>query len=77
VYVHHISVRPAHQRRGCGDALLAAIRDIARAEGIAKIALDVWSFNATAKAFFAAQGFAAENERLSMEVALMQPARRV
>src|SRR5882672_10515374 len=64
LYLHHISVRPAHRRRGCGRALLAAVRAAGADMGIGLITLDVWTFNDEARAFFAREGFAPYNERL-------------
>jgi diamine N-acetyltransferase len=59
VYLHHVSVRP-----GVGAALLAAVRAAGSEAGITLIALDVWTFNGDARAFFARHGFTAYNERL-------------
>ena len=64
IYLHHLSVNPAHRRHGVGSALIAAVRAAATEIGIALIALDVWTFNEEARAFFRRRGFAAYNERL-------------
>jgi ribosomal protein S18 acetylase RimI-like enzyme len=64
VYVHHISVRPAHRRRGIGRALLEAVQAAASKRDIRMISLDVWTFNAGARAFFSLSGFEARSERL-------------
>lgn len=64
IYLHHISVKPACRRHGVGSALIAAVRAAAAEIGIALIALDVWTFNEEARAFFRRHGFAAYNERL-------------
>jgi ribosomal protein S18 acetylase RimI-like enzyme len=64
VYIHHVSVRPQFRRRGVGTALLAAVRTAASDAGLTLIALDVWTFNDVARAFFARHGFTAYNERL-------------
>jgi ribosomal protein S18 acetylase RimI-like enzyme len=64
VYVHQIGVRAAHRRLGVGAALLAAVRAEAASRNVALLALDVWSFNADARAFFQRQGFAPYNERM-------------
>ena len=64
VYVHQIGVRAAHRRRGVGAALIAAVRAEAASRNVALLALDVWSFNADARAFFQRQGFAPYNERM-------------
>lgn len=65
VYLHHISVSPNYQRRGIGTALMSAISAVAKARGSGRIALDVWTANEAARAFFRAQGFLPYNERLA------------
>jgi ribosomal protein S18 acetylase RimI-like enzyme len=64
IYLHHLSVRPAHRRHGVGSALLGAVRTAAAEAGIALVALDVWTFNDAARAFFRRHGFAAYHERM-------------
>jgi ribosomal protein S18 acetylase RimI-like enzyme len=64
VYVHHLYVRPAFQRRGIGRALLDAARSVGAEQGIARLALDVWTFNEAARAFFRRYGLSPYNERL-------------
>ena len=64
VYIHGITVEPEFQRHGCGAALIWAVREVARAEGIPTVALDSWSFNRKAIAFFERQGFVAYNQRM-------------
>jgi GNAT superfamily N-acetyltransferase len=64
IYLHHISVRPAHRRNGLGRALIEALRAAAEERGVSLLALDVWSFNEEARAFFARRGFTPYNERL-------------
>jgi GNAT superfamily N-acetyltransferase len=64
VYLHHISVRPAHRGGGLGRALMEAVRAAAEERGVSLLALDVWSFNEEARAFFARRGFTPCNERL-------------
>jgi ribosomal protein S18 acetylase RimI-like enzyme len=68
VYVNHLAVAPAQRRRGYGSRLLRAVTDVARAEGVAGVALDVWAFNSAAQAFYAAQGFAPLQDRLWRDV---------
>jgi ribosomal protein S18 acetylase RimI-like enzyme len=68
IYLHQIGVRAAHRRHGVGAALIAAVRAEAASRNVALLALDVWSFNAAAKAFFQRQGFAPYNERLWSQV---------
>jgi ribosomal protein S18 acetylase RimI-like enzyme len=64
IYLHHISVRPAYRRQGVGSALIEAVRAAAAGTGVKLVALDVWTFNEEARAFFRRRGFAAYNERL-------------
>jgi len=68
VYIDQISVKPAYQRQGCGTALIQAVRELAREQGISTIAIDTWFFNEKAQAFFAREGFAMFNMRMWMEV---------
>jgi ribosomal protein S18 acetylase RimI-like enzyme len=68
IYIHQIGVRAAYRRRGAGAALLAAVRAEAASRNVALLTLDVWSFNADARAFFQRQGFAPCQERLWRDV---------
>jgi ribosomal-protein-alanine acetyltransferase len=52
-----VAVAAAHRRKGLGRALLAALLDQARAEGIAKIHLEVRKANHAARALYARWGF--------------------
>jgi GNAT superfamily N-acetyltransferase len=64
VFLHHISVRPTHRKRGLGRALMGAVRSAASERGISLLALDVWTFNDEARLFFRRQGFTSYIERL-------------
>ena len=64
LYIHHLSVNQEYQSQGVGQALMQAVLKVAQDHGISILALDVWSFNTKARAFFAAQGFAVYNETL-------------
>jgi GNAT superfamily N-acetyltransferase len=64
IYIHHVSVRAAHRRKGVATALIATLREAGRDLGIDMLALDVWTFNEDARPFFRRQGFTAYNERL-------------
>ncbi len=68
VYVHHISIQPRHQHKGYGEKLIQVVKALAHDKGITTIALDVWSFNTSARAFFAEQGFTVFNERMWTEI---------
>jgi len=64
IYVHQIGVRPDFQRRGVGRALLDAVKQHGKANGISLLTLDAWAFNAKALAFFRAYGLVDYNVRL-------------
>ena len=64
LYIHHISIPPRHQHKGYGEKLIQVVKALAHDNGITTIALDVWSFNTYARAFFAKQGFTVFNERM-------------
>jgi ribosomal protein S18 acetylase RimI-like enzyme len=64
IYVHEIGVREALRRRGVGRALLDAVKAYGKAGGIERIALDTWSFNEGALAFFQRYGLVPYNVRL-------------
>jgi GNAT superfamily N-acetyltransferase len=57
-------VRPAHRRKGIGEALLRAVRAAGEDHGITLLATDVWTFNEPARRFFARQGLAPYVEKL-------------
>lgn len=63
-YVHHVAVDATHRRAGVGSSLLRAVESEARARGLADIALDHWSFNSEASAFFSSLGFESYNVRM-------------
>ncbi len=68
VHIHHISIRPDFRRHGYGEKLIEAVKSLAKEKGIHLITLDVWSFNTTAQAFFAGQGFTNYNLRMWMNL---------
>lgn len=68
VYIDQIAVKPAYQRHGCGAALIQAVRELAKEQGITTVAIDTWFFNEKAQAFFASQGFTMFNQRMWMQV---------
>ena len=55
-------VAPTHRGQGIGDALVDAVTSWARAEGYARIRLDVADGNAPAVALYARKGFEATGE---------------
>jgi GNAT superfamily N-acetyltransferase len=64
LFVHQIGVLAAYRRKGAGAALVGALRLEADSRGIALLALDVWTFNEDARAFFLRQGFMPYTERM-------------
>ena len=73
LYIHQIGVDPAVRRRGIGRALLEAVEREATELGAQQVALDTWSFNATAQGFFTGCGYEVYNVRLRRR---LQPATR-
>jgi GNAT superfamily N-acetyltransferase len=69
LYVHAMAVSARSRGRGVGRALLAALRDAAAARGVAELSLDVYAFNAAARAFYLDAGFAPLRERLTLPLA--------
>jgi ribosomal protein S18 acetylase RimI-like enzyme len=68
IYVHHISVRPDARRRGVGSALLNAAKGRGKTLGITLLALDVWTFNDDARAFFRRYGLVSYNEKMWTQI---------
>ena len=64
--VDQISVRPAYHNKGYGHRLMQAVREVAAEQGIQRIQLDTYAFNANAQQFYANLGF----ERVSVRLAL-------
>jgi ribosomal protein S18 acetylase RimI-like enzyme len=64
IYVHEISVRETLRRRGVGRALMDAVKERGKELGFALIALDTWTFNEAALAFFQRYGLSPYNVRL-------------
>lgn len=57
LYVYQIGVDDEARRQGAGTALIAFIRDRARALGVTALQVEHWAFNARARDFFEACGF--------------------
>jgi ribosomal protein S18 acetylase RimI-like enzyme len=70
--LHHIVIKPEHQRKGLGDSLMKALMEEASKRSLKRIELDVWHFNDKARKFFARYGFATFNKR--MDVVLKEEA---
>jgi diamine N-acetyltransferase len=68
VYIQHLAVSQAHQRRGHGARLVQQVIDLAQSLGIQQLELDTWWFNANAREFFKRLGFAELNLRMGREL---------
>ncbi len=64
LYLHQIGVRAGDRRRGIGAALVAAMRAEAKSRNISVLALDTWTFNSDAQAFFRREGFEGYMQRM-------------
>lgn len=65
-YLAGMVVAPDFRRRGIARALVDALRREADARGVVDIELDVWAFNAEARAPFATLGFKPLMERMAL-----------
>jgi GNAT superfamily N-acetyltransferase len=68
-YIGELAVAGHQSRRGTGRALIDAADAWARDHGLANLTLHTGAFNADARAFYAALGFAEEEVRLTRPVA--------
>jgi diamine N-acetyltransferase len=68
LYVQHMVVAPPFRRKGTGTLLLTSAVETARSQGIKRVELDVWSFNAEARRFYAKNGFEIFNERMALKM---------
>ncbi|RIK41011.1 MAG: hypothetical protein DCC55_13200 [Chloroflexi bacterium] len=66
LYIHHLSVKPSFQQRGCGERLVAAAKAFAQEQQLPELILDTWAFNEKAQRFFAQQGFEIFNYRMRL-----------
>ena len=73
IHVHHIGVRESHRKAGVATRLLDAVDELARAEGIGRVTLEVWAFNRAAREFFRRRGFELGVERLSRWIGATKP----
>lgn len=68
VHVDTLVVDENHARQGIGSALMAAVHDWARAEGIREVNLGVWAFNTDAIAFYEKQGYRTYLLRMAIDL---------
>jgi len=61
-----IAIKPAYQKKGYGQKLINAVRDEALAQGIHRMLLDTYEFNANAQQFYVKLGF----KRMKIQMAL-------
>ncbi|GLC28551.1 GNAT family N-acetyltransferase [Roseisolibacter agri] len=66
LHVHAMAVAGSHRGRGIGHALLAAVREAATARGCDGVSLEVYAFNAAARAFYEREGFLGLRERMEL-----------
>ena len=57
IYIHQLSVKPEHRRKGIARKLMHAVERVAKKNGISRFALDSWEFNKEAHTFFEQLGF--------------------
>ena len=67
-YIGAIVVAPECRRMGIARALLAELKREANVRGVARIELDVWTFNHAARQAFACLGFRPVMERMTLSV---------
>ncbi len=64
-WLYDIRVRPAHRRRGYADAMLAAIEDLARADGATSLGLNVFGHYGGAIALYTSRGFEVTTQQMT------------
>ena len=65
LHVHAMGVAAPSRGRGAGRALLRAVRAEASARGVAEVTLEVYAFNAAARALYGGEGFTPVRELLA------------
>jgi ribosomal protein S18 acetylase RimI-like enzyme len=68
LHLNHISVNPSFRRQGVGRSLYSAAEAEARVRGIDRLAMDHWTFNSEAAAFFGSLGFESFNVRMRKQL---------
>jgi ribosomal protein S18 acetylase RimI-like enzyme len=64
--VDALSINPAYRSRGYGERLMQQAYALARAQGIKRVELAVWTFNTRAKTFYERLGFSVYQERMEL-----------
>lgn len=65
LFVDEICVSKAHRRQGVGRAMMASLRELARAQGCTDMQLGVYPQNREAVAFYEACGFSLQSVTMS------------
>ncbi len=64
--IDEFGVDEGHRRQGVATALIAFIRDWAKAQGFTRLELNMWEFNSGALAFYEAAGFTTYRRYMEM-----------
>jgi ribosomal protein S18 acetylase RimI-like enzyme len=64
-YLYDIRIREEHRRHGYGNAMLAAIEDLARQAGATSVGLNVFARNRGAVALYFGRGFRITTQQMS------------
>ena len=65
--IDEFGVDEHHRRQGIASAMIAFIRDYAKAEGFQRIELNMWEFNRGALAFYETEGFTTYRRYMEMK----------
>ncbi|TDO54036.1 ribosomal protein S18 acetylase RimI-like enzyme [Kribbella sp. VKM Ac-2571] len=68
LYVGELVVSPQHEGRGVGRALMDAVTDHARQQGLRTITLDTGAANTNARTFYNRLGFEEEDVKLTKRI---------
>ncbi len=67
IVIDQISVNDDQRGKGCGEKLMQAVYDLAKAEHIQRVMLMVWDFNSHAIGFYKKLGFRVYSERMELQ----------
>jgi ribosomal protein S18 acetylase RimI-like enzyme len=68
LHIDEFGVAKKHRRKGCGEMLIDAAVEAAKASGVNRITLQVFAFNEGARAFYERMGFAPMAIRMAREL---------
>lgn len=69
-HIYHMAVHPASRRRGVGRALVQALLEAMRREGIRKVGLVAYGANDEGNAFWREMGFAPRGDLVYQDITL-------